>query len=251
MTNPIAFNIGSLEIRWYGIIYSLAFLLGILIAAKLAKKRNISKDLIYDFAIWLIPSAVIGARIGHILGNLDYYAKNPLEIIAIWHGGVALYGGILGAIIAAIIFCKKKNIKFYDLGDIFVIPLAFGTIFGRIGNFINQELYGKVTNLPWGVEFENVPGKRHPTQIYEAIGNLVIFGILLILWRKNLKAGTIFWSYLGIYSFIRFFAEFLREGDVLFLGLTTMQILSIPLFVVSVYFIYRLNKNAIQQTDIT
>ncbi len=247
MINPVAFNIGSLEIRWYGIIYSFAFLMGILIAAKLAKKKNISKETIYDFAIWLIPSAVIGARIGHVLGNLNYYSKNPFEIIAIWHGGVALYGGILGAAIAALIFCKKNKIKFYDLADIFVIPLAFGTIFGRIGNLINQELYGKITNLPWGVEFDNVLGKRHPTQIYEAIGNLIVFVVLMFLWKKNLKTGTIFWTYLGAYSFIRFFAEFLRDGNLAFIGLTMMQLLSIPLFIVSIYFMYKINKqNAIQ-----
>ncbi|MBI2671047.1 prolipoprotein diacylglyceryl transferase [Candidatus Woesearchaeota archaeon] len=242
MIDPIAFRIGSLEIRWYGIIFALAFFVGILMATRLARKRNISKDIIYDFAIWLIPSAVIGARIGHVLGNFNYYIKSPGEIIAIWHGGVALYGGILGAVIAAIIFCKKKNIDFYDLGDIFVVPLAFGTTFGRIGNFINQELYGKLTSLPWGVYFDGVTGKRHPTQIYEAIGNLAVFLILIFLWKKNYKPGTIFWSYLVIYSFIRFFAEFLREGKIVFLGLTTMQLLTIPLFILSIYFIYSLNK---------
>ena len=211
-------------------------------ATKLAKKRNIPKDVVYDFAVWLIPSAVIGARLGHILGNLGYYTKHPSEIIAIWHGGVALYGGILGAIIAAIIFCKKKNIRFYNLADIFVIPLAFGTIFGRIGNFINQELYGKITNLPWGVQFDNVVGKRHPTQIYEAFGNFIIFFVLIWLWKKNVKLGIVFWSYLTIYSFIRFFAEFLRDGNPFWIGLTMMQLIIIPVFFISIFYIYNINK---------
>jgi phosphatidylglycerol---prolipoprotein diacylglyceryl transferase len=253
MINPIAFHIGSIEIRWYGIIFALAFLVGILIAAKLAKKRNISSDTIYDFSIWLILGSVIGARIGHVFFyNWNYYSQHLNEIFSIWNGGVALYGGILGAVIAALIYCRIKKIEFYDLGDIFVIPLAFGTIFGRIGNFINQELYGKVTTLPWGVKFDNVSGIRHPTQIYESIGNLFLFLILIFIWRKNTKKGIIFWSYLGIYSFIRFLAEFLREDKIIALGLTLTQLIIMPIFITSIYFIYKINKkqkNEIQKAN--
>jgi phosphatidylglycerol---prolipoprotein diacylglyceryl transferase len=253
MINPIAFHIGSLDIRWYGIIFALSFLLGILMAVRLAKKRNISSEVIYDFSIWLIPGSVIGARIGHVFFyNWNYYSQHLNEIISIWNGGVSLYGGILGAVIAALIYCRVKKIEFYDLGDIFVIPLAFGTIFGRIGNFINQELYGKVTTLPWGVKFDNVEGLRHPIQIYESIGNLLVFLILIFIWRKNVKKGTIFWSYLGIYSFIRFLAEFLREDRIIAFGLTLTQLIIIPLFLISLFFLYKLNnkqKNEIQKTN--
>lgn len=252
MINPISFSIGSLQIRWYGIIFALAFLFGILIAIKLSKKRNISEDIIYDFSIWLILGSVIGARIGHVFFyNWNYYSQNLVQIFQIWNGGVSLYGGILGAVIATLIYSRIKKLEFYDMGDIFVIPLAFGTIFGRIGNFINQELYGRVTNLPWGIYFDNVQGKRHPTQIYEAIGNLVVFLILIFMWKKNVKKGTIFWSYISIYSLIRFLAEFLREDIMVLFGMTMTQLLIIPLFVLSIYFIYRINskpkiKNEIQ-----
>ncbi|MEK6973717.1 MAG: prolipoprotein diacylglyceryl transferase [Nanoarchaeota archaeon] len=242
MINPVAFHIGSLEIRWYGIIFAMAFFIGILMAAKLARKKNISKETIYDFAVWLIPSSIIGARLGHVLGNIDYYSNNPAEIIAIWHGGVALFGGIFGAALAAILFCRKKKLNFFDLADIFVIPLAFGTIFGRIGNFINQELYGKITSLPWGIYFDNVAGRRHPTQIYEAIGNLIVFLALMFLWKRNAKTGTVFFSYIALYSFIRFFAEFLRDGKIFALGLTLMQLIIIPVFIASAYYIYKINK---------
>ena len=254
MINPIAFHIGSLEIRWYGIIFALAFLIGIFMAARLAKKRNISADTIYDFSIWLILGSVIGARIGHVFFyNWSYYIKHLNEIISIWNGGVSLYGGILGAVIVALIYCKIKKMEFYDLGDIFVIPLAFGTIFGRIGNFINQELYGKITTLPWGVKFDNAVGIRHPTQIYESIGNLIVFLILIFMWRKNVKKGTIFWSYLSIYSLIRFLAEFLREDKIIAIGLTLTQLIIVPIFIVSLFFLYKINKkqkNEIQKTNI-
>lgn len=246
MVNPVAFSIGALEIRWYGIIYATFFFLGILIAARLARRKNLNRDDIYDFALYLIPLSVIGARLFHVFFyNFNYYIRNPLEIIAIWNGGVSLYGGIAGAALAAFIFCRKKKIKFYDLADIFVIPLAFGTIFGRIGNFINGELYGKVTNLPWGVYFEGVEGKRHPTQIYEALGNLIVLLILIFLWRKNPRPGVMFWTYMLSYGIIRFVAEFLREDVAVLIGLTLTQLLIIPLFAYSVYYIVKVNKKIV------
>jgi len=176
MIDPVIFNIGSLEIRWYGLIMALSFLIGSFIAVKLGKKRNLSKDQVYDFLLYLIPLSIIFARLFHVfVYNFDYYIQNPLQIVQIWKGGVSLFGGLLGALLAALIFSKKRKIKFYDLADVFIIPLSFGIIFGRIGNFINQELYGKITNLPWAIKFDNVEGLRHPTQIYEAIGHLIIF----------------------------------------------------------------------------
>ena len=246
MINPVAISIGSLEIRWYGIIYALFFFIGILIACRLGKKRNLTKDDIYDFALYLIPLSVIGARLFHVFFyNFSYYMQNPSQIIAIWNGGVSLYGGIFGAGVAAFIFCRKKKILFYDLADVFVIPLAFGTIFGRIGNFINGELYGKVTNLPWGVYFEGVSGKRHPTQIYEAIGNLIVFLVLIFIWRKNPKKGVMFWTYMGLYSAIRFLAEFVRDDKAVFLGMTPTQLVIIPIFAYSVYYLVKANKTTV------
>ncbi|HLC55630.1 MAG TPA: prolipoprotein diacylglyceryl transferase [Candidatus Nanoarchaeia archaeon] len=248
MINPIAFTIGSLQITWYGIIYALSFLIGILIAAKLAVKRNIPKDKIYDFALYLIIFVVIFARLFHVfIYNFSYYINNPSQILQIWKGGVSLIGGFIGAVLAALYFCKKNKINFYDIGDIFVIPLALGTTFGRIGNFINQELYGKITTLPWAVKFDNVTGLRHPTQIYEAIGNFLIFIILLIMWKKTTKKGLLFWTYILVYSFIRFLAEFLRDTpDLVANTLTITQIILVPIFILALFFITK--KNEIQQT---
>ena len=241
--NPTLLKLGFLEIRWYGLIMALSFLVGSLIAVKLGKKRNLSKDTIYDFLLYLIPISIVFARLFHVfLYNFSYYIENPMQIIQIWKGGVSLYGGLTGALISGLIFSKKNKIPFYDLADVFIIPFSFGIIFGRIGNFINQELYGKITNLPWGVKFDNVPGLRNPAQIYEAIGHLMIFLMLLYLWKKDKPRGLIFYSFIIIYSIFRFFMEFLREDQAVFIGLTITQIIIIPILITSILLIKNLKK---------
>jgi phosphatidylglycerol:prolipoprotein diacylglycerol transferase len=243
MIDPVIFRIGSFSVKWYGVIAAFGFLIGTLIAAKLAEKRGIAKKHIYDFMLYLIPSVIIGARIFHVIGNISYYLDNLGEIIAIWNGGLAFHGGLAGAVIVGLIFVKKRNLNFYDLADIFVVPLALGLALGRIGNFINQELYGKLTNLPWGIEYDNVSGKRHPSQIYESIKNLIIFFILLILYSlKNLPKGFVFWSFICLYSFLRFFVEFIRDVPTALFSLTWAQITSIILFFLAIFVLIRLNK---------
>ena len=243
MVDPVIFTIGSLEVRWYGVILAGAFLVGAFMAAKLAEKRNIKKDDIYDFMAYLILASIIGARIAHILGDLSYYLENPFQMLAIWNGGLTFYGGFLGAIIVGYYYCKKKNIAFYDLADIFVIPLSFGIIFGRIGNFINGELYGKVTDLPWGVNVPNVEGKRHPSQLYESFKNLIIFSTTLYLYKfKELPKGFIFWTFVLMYSSLRFVAEFFRDWPTYLFGLTKIQLMSIPLAIFAGYMLLKLRS---------
>ncbi len=250
MVDPVLFTIGSLEVRWYGIILAGTFLIGAFMAAKLAEKRNIKKEHIYDFMVYLIVASIIGARIAHILGNLSFYLENPFQMLAIWKGGMTFYGGLLAAVIVGYYFCKKRNIEFYDMADIFVIPLAFGIIFGRIGNFINGELYGKITNLPWAVNVRGVEGKRHPSQLYEAFKNLIIFSTLIYLYKlKDLPRGTIFWTFVLMYSSLRFVAEFFRDWPVFWLGLTKIQLISIPLAILAGVMIYKLNKNGMQKVQ--
>jgi len=242
MIDPILFNLGPLNVRWYGLIMALAFFFGAIMAVKLGKHRNLKKSDILEFLIYLIPLSIIFARLVHVLiPNFTYYMNNPILIFAIWKGGVSIHGGLLGGIIAAFIFCKRRKIHFYDLADVFIIPLSFGIIFGRIGNLINQELYGKLTNLPWGMYFKGVEGKRHPAQIYESIMHAVIFITLLQLYKiKSLPRGFIFWSFISLYSLFRFFSEFVREGTTFFLNLTIIQWISIPLFILGVIMLYKL-----------
>jgi len=249
--NPILLNLGPLEIRWYGVIFAVMFLIGIYFAVYLAKSRNIKKEIILDFMPYLILSSLIMARIFHVfVYNLDFYMQNPSLIPAIWKGGISFHGALLGGIIAAFIYCRKKKIKFYDLADIFSIPLALGVTFGRVGNLINQELYGKITNLPWGIQFSNIEGKRHPSQIYEAITHAITFSFLLYFYKlKSLPKGFIFWFFITLYSFFRFITEFFRDQQTTFLNLSTAQLFSIFFFVIGIIFVAKLlNKTTLRNT---
>ena len=234
MIDPIAFTIGTLQIHWYGIIFALGFLIAIPISIKLAKKRNITKQQIYDYFVYLIPSSIIGARLLAVILNFHLYQDNLLRVFYIWQGGMAFHGGLLGAIIGTYFFCKKYKIHFYDIADIIVIPLALGLSLGRIGNFLNQEFPGRITNVPWGIYYDNLEGLRHPSQIYESIKNFFIFIILLNFYKvKNIKRGVIFWMFIALYSLFRFIIEFFKD-QVIFSGLTYGQWISIPLFIISI-----------------
>ncbi len=242
MIDPIAFTIGTLQIHWYGIIFALGFLIAIPISIKLAKKRNITKQQIYDYFVYLIPSSIIGARLLAVILNFHLYQDNLLRVFYIWQGGMAFHGGLLGAIIGTYFFCKKYKIHFYDIADIIVIPLALGLSLGRIGNFLNQEFPGRITNVPWGIYYDNLEGLRHPSQIYESIKNFFIFIILLNFYKvKNIKRGVIFWMFIALYSLFRFIIEFFKD-QVIFSGLTYGQWISIPLFIISIIVLKNIRK---------
>ncbi len=229
--DPIAFQIGSIAIRWYGIFYVLGFLFAYWVSPLLA--RNISKEDMQEFFLYLIPFSIIGARLLYVFLNWSYYSENLFQILFIWNGGMAFYGGLIGAVLAAFYFCRKKKIHFYDLADVLVIPLAIGLALGRLGNFINGELYGKITSLPWGVSFEGVDGLRHPSQIYESLKNLFIFFVVFRVYKlKKFKKGFVFWLFIFMYSFLRFFVEFVKDVDV-YSGLTYGQWISLPLVIIS------------------
>ena len=204
--DPIAFQIGNFSIRWYGIFYAVGFMFAYWFTPILAKSRKISKEDMQDFFIYLIPFSIIGGRIFHVVGNWYFYSENLSQILALWNGGMVFHGGFLGAIIATSYYCKKKDIHFYDFADILVVPLALTLALGRVGNFLNSEFYGPITNLPWGLEFQGVEGKRHPTQIYESLKNIFIFIILFKTYNlRKYKRGFIFWLFILIYSTEFFF----------------------------------------------
>jgi len=246
--NPTLLRIGPLEIRYYGIIFVLGFIIAYFLIYHLAKKKDLklTKDDVADFIFYLIIGTIMGARLfAVIFYNLKYYLANPFEIIAIWHGGLSFHGGLVGAALAGYLYCRKKKISFYDLADIVVIPLAFGLFLGRIGNFLNGELVGRITSLPWCVKFKNYDGCRHPSQLYESLKNLVIFSVLWFIKDRKLKKGILFWSFVLMYSTLRFFIEFVRAPDVqigFILGLTMGQWLNIVMFAVGLYFFVKINK---------
>lgn len=237
--NPVLFEIGPVAIRWYGVLMALGFICGYFIIAKLAKERKLKLD-VDTYLIYMIIGILGGARLGEIIFYQDlwFYLTNPLKIFALWEGGLASHGALLGGIIAHWIFCKRNKIHFYDLADIVVIPIALGAAFVRIGNFFNAEILGKISNVPWAVKFGGLGEYRHPSQLYEALKNLIIFGVLWRMRLFNFAKGVLFWMFLLLFSVLRFFVEFFKDYQVMDAGLTMGQWLSIPVFIVSVVMLW-------------
>ncbi len=240
--SPVLLKVGPIEIRYYGIIYALGFIIGYLFLKYQGKIRkiNLNEQQLDTFLLHIIIGVLLGARIFYIIFyNLQYYFHHLLEIFFLWNGGLSFHGGLLGGTFALYIFCKKNNIKFLDMADILSMPLAIALALGRIGNFINGELYGRITTLPWGVKFKGVEGFRHPSQLYESMKNLVIFSALWSLRKKNLKRGTLFALFLMMYAVFRFLIEFVREPEVYVGSFTMGQVLSIPLFIIGAYILLK------------
>ena len=242
--DPVAIQFFSLEIRWY----SLAYVLGILIGWILSKKIFISNDMIKekfdDFVTYLILGIIVGGRLGYVLFyNFNYYSNNLFDILKIWQGGMSFHGGLLGVIIVSIWFAKKNNQNTFIYLDIVSLVSPIGIFFGRIANFINSELYGIETNLPWAVKFikvDNLP--RHPSQLYEAFfEGLILFLILLFFKKKNFSRtpGFISGLFLIFYSIFRFIIEFFRVPDeqlgYLLFNLSMGQIISFIFLSIGIY----------------
>ena len=237
--DPVAIEIFSLEIRWY----SLAYIIGILIGWYLAKKFFINKNIYSkfdDYITYIIIGLILGGRFGYVLFyNFDYFIINPFDIFKLWQGGMSFHGGVLGIIIASVIYAKKNNDDVFEYLDVVALVSPIGIFFGRIANFINSELYGSTTNVPWAVTFINVDNlPRHPSQLYEALlEGLVLFLILIYFKNKfSNKSGLISGLFLVFYSIFRFFVEFYRVPDEqlghIFLNLSMGQILSL-IFILS------------------
>ncbi len=208
----------DLQVRWYGLFYVISFILGYFLYSYNLRLRKIKLEReVYESAIFYVMLGVIlGGRIGYILFyNFLYYISHPLHIFAVWEGGMSFHGGALGVIVAGLLFCRKYKYSFFSLADPAIPLVAIGLALGRLGNFINGELYGKPTNLPWAMIFPESDGvPRHPTQVYEMILEGVLLAIISqIMLRKVKKTGIVFWSFIGLYGVFRFLIEFVREPD--------------------------------------
>ena len=254
--NPILLQLGPLQIRYYGLFYALGFAIAYFLIYYLAKRKalSITKDDVADFLIYEIVGVVLGARLVYVFAyNPLFYLQDPIEIFAVWHGGLSFHGGLLGAIAACYLFCKRKKIDFYGLADIAVIPVALALALGRVGNFMNAELFGRISNVIWCIDYsknrfvENLPSDcRHPSQIYASMKNLLIFGTLWFIKDKKLPNGFIFWSFVTLYGLFRTIVEFFRVPDeqigFIFKYFTMGQLLSFPLFSLGAYMLFKLNK---------
>lgn len=250
--DPEIFRIGSIAVRWYGLMFASAFFFGYLIFTKFFKNEDIKIELLDQLLIYVAIGTVLGARLGHCLFyQPEYYLNNPLEIFMVWKGGLASHGAAIGIPIALYLFARKNNKRYFWLIDRVVIAVALGGMFIRLGNLMNSEIYGIETSLPWGFVFlrdgQTIP--KHPTQIYEALSYLAIFVLLYVwYWRKKgvLKDGVVFSVFLILLFTVRFFIEFVKEVQVPFeqgMQLNMGQILSIPFIMAGigllVYFLKR------------
>lgn len=251
--DPVLLNLGAVQIKWYGLMYVIAFLVTYFYVRAAVKQKKFGKKLTLDdvdvLMLWLVIALIVGARLFEVLFyNPSFYFSHPAEIFAVWHGGLSFHGGLLGMLLATWLFCRKKKISLLELTDILIVPLAIGQALGRIGNFINGELVGRITSLPWGVNFggeTNAAGAsvfRHPSQLYEVFYNVVIFGILFTLRNKKLPKGYLFGWFLTLYSVFRFATEFVREPEVMLGPLTLGQWFNIPMFVAGIWMLWKLKK---------
>ena len=249
--DPVAFQILSLEIRWYSLAYIMGIILGWLYCKKKLIKDRYIFDLFDDFITYLILGVIIGGRLGYALFyNLKYYFENPIEILMVWNGGMSFHGGLIGVIIASQLFSSKHKVNHFVFLDLVALSAPIGIFFGRIANFINSELYGRATDLPWSVQFVLIDNiKRHPSQLYEAFfEGIILFLILRYFFKKNYlkNPGKISALFLIFYSLFRFLAEFFRTPDpqigYLILDLTLGQLISILFLVVGTALLYSKNN---------
>ena len=250
--DPVAINFFSLEIRWYSLSYIFGILAGWVLAKRFFINSQEIKTKFDDYVTYLIVGIIIGGRLGYVLFyNFNYYFKNPIDIFKVWQGGMSFHGGVIGIIIISVWFANKNKHNVFNYLDVISLVAPIGIFFGRISNFINSELYGTQTSLPWGVKFIKVDNLyRHPSQLYEALfEGLILFLILIYFHKKiiNKKPGFISGLFLVFYSIFRFVIEFFRAPDdqlgYLLFNLTMGQIISFVFLLFGSYLVIQKYEN--------
>ena len=253
--NPVAINLGPLAIRWYSLAYIAGILGGWWYAGKMNTRAKFMDRAQYDAVLsWIVGGIIVGGRLGYVLFyKPGYYIDHPLQIFFLWQGGMSFHGGMTGTIIAIYIFCRRNSLQFFRVMDVAACVSPIGLFFGRLANFVNGELYGRVTNSPIAMIFPNSDGQpRYPSQLIEASLEGILFFIILssLFWIGNKwqKPGFLSGIFLICYASFRIISECFREPDVqlgyLFGGLTMGQILSTPMILLGLYLVYKANKNA-------
>jgi phosphatidylglycerol:prolipoprotein diacylglycerol transferase len=244
--DPVAIQIFSLEIRWYSLAYIIGILLGWILSKRIFISDSELKEKFDDYLTYVILGIIIGGRLGYVFFyNLNYYLDNLIDVFKIWQGGMSFHGGLIGVIIASIWFSKRNNQNIFNYLDIVSLVAPVGIFFGRVANFINSELYGIETKMPWAVKFVQIDNLfRHPSQLYEAFfEGIILFFILLYFMRKGFMKipGFISGLFLTFYSIFRFLIEFLRVPDeqlgYLLFNLTMGQIISFIFLIIGIYLI--------------
>lgn len=239
--NPIAFELGPLQIRWYGILIATGVLIGAFLALREAEREGLDSDKFMNVLLAAIPAAFIGARLYYVIFNWPYYSEHLQEIFAVWEGGLAIHGGLIAAFLVGWFFLRRYKISFWQAADIAAPSIVLGQAIGRWGNFINQEAYGYTVDpekVPWAMYIDGA--YRHPTFLYESLWSLGIFAFLLILRRKApVKSGEIFLSYAALYSAGRFIIEGFRTDSLMLTShIRVAQAVSVVVIIIAGVFFY-------------
>lgn len=242
--DPVAIQLGNISVKWYGVIIASAVVIALLLALSEANKRKMDKEIIVDLLIWAIPISIISARIYYVIFEWEFYKNNLSEIVKIWHGGIAIYGALIGAVLTAVIFSRIKKISFWQLADVVAPSLIIAQAIGRWGNFMNQEAHGAETtrtflenlHLPeFIINQMYIDGAYYqPTFLYESLWNVIGFIILLVIRRTKIRRGELFLSYVIWYSFGRFFIEGMRTDSLMWGDFRVSQVLSVLLIILSI-----------------
>jgi len=245
--DPVIIRIGPFAVRWYGVMYLFGFTASFFLVRHQIKKKGLkfSEDFVDSLYSYLILGLLVGARLGYVVFyDLPEYIRNPLEIFALWHGGMSFHGGLIGSIVAGVVFCRRSKVDFWQVSDLVIVTAPIGLGLGRLGNFINGELYGRVANVPWAMVFPGGgPLPRHPSQLYELfLEGVVLFTVLWVLKDRVSRSGVLTSFFLLFYGIFRFALEFVREPDVqlgYILGPFTMgQVLSSSMVVIGAVLLY-------------
>ena len=258
--DPVLIRLGPIILRWYGLMYVLGLTAAFFMIKARAAARNVALaiDDLHDLILYAALGVILGGRLGYVFFyNLPYYLQHPAKLLAVWEGGMSFHGGLLGVIVAVGAFCWRKRYSFYSIADLATPTVPIGLGLGRIGNFINGELYGRVTDVPWCMVFNRTGGGpfcRHPSQLYEALlEGLLLFGVLWALGRRPRPPGTLFWALIAGYGACRSFVELYREPDAhlgLMAGVLSMgQVLSLPMFVVGLIMLWSVQRKQSVQSS--
>jgi phosphatidylglycerol---prolipoprotein diacylglyceryl transferase len=253
--DPVLIRLGPLAIRWYGLMYvaglTTAFFL---IKARAARQKfALPVNDLHDLILYAALGVILGGRLGYTLFyNLPYYLEHPLKLIAVWEGGMSFHGGLIGVLIAGWLFCRRKGYSFHALADLATPVAPIGLGLGRLGNFINGELYGRPTDVAWCMVFDATgggPACRHPSQLYEAfLEGVVLFALVWFVDRRPHPTGAVFWTFITGYAAVRIFVEFFREPDAhlgLLGGLVSMgQVLSAPMLALGLFMLWYLHQRS-------
>lgn len=250
--DPVAIALGPVQVHWYGLTYLAAFGLFYLLAVQRIRQpvfaaRQWTARHVEDLLFWGVVGVILGGRLGYVLFyKPGYYLENPLQALQLWHGGMSFHGGLLGVVVAGVLFCRSRKLAIRPFADLIFCAAPIGLFLGRLANFINAELVGRPTDVPWAMVFPGYDEPRHPSQLYQAgLEGLVLFLILHILWRVEAirsRAGILSGAFLIGYGVFRSFAELFRQPDanlgLLYAGATMGQLLSLPMIGIGIALVW-------------